>query len=490
MATTCIGSPANRATDRWGIDERRRTLPAGRLSLVNGSLFRRLRTLVALLAGCVGLPALAQESAVLDQSAPATVSEELGAFERAFRPGRRLEPLFPGWAKRHADGPAFLRDMRFDSKIRLYSFDRRIADGGARSRAFALGGTPLELETGWWRERVALQLGWMGSWRLSGQPDEDGTGLLAPGQDDYDVLGLAALKIRAGKDGEFTLNRQGLDLPYVNRSDSRMTPNTFLGAVYSVRGEDRRFNWVVGWLEGMKRRTSESFISMSEVAGVAGTERGLAMAGFKFVGESWNVGVIAHHLPDVWNVYYGEARTEWNLPHEAELGLAFQATHQRSIGDHPLTGTPFGATSVALRFSTSWRGAVFSAGCSTTGKEEGIRSPHGVKPAFLGLMQVDFDRAGEDACLVGLSYDFEKIGARGLSAFANHAWSSGAVSPTTGEALADRRETDLTIDYEFPSDRWLAGLRLRARVSVLDQDAGAPLSEQYRFIVNYTVPLF
>lgn len=83
-------------------------------------------------------------------------------------------------------------------------------------------------------------------------------------------------KIRFGS-VDFHLYRQDFRLPYLNRQDSRMIPNTHEGDV--VRRLDSKFNFIVGHISKMKSRDSEQFIPMAEVAGVEDDHTGTHIAG-------------------------------------------------------------------------------------------------------------------------------------------------------------------------------------------------------------------
>jgi len=67
--------------------------------------------------------------------------------------------------------------------------------------------------------------------------DRDGTLLLEPGQDGYTVLGEAFADIRIIDGLNLTIGRRGIDTPFINRNDSRMTPNTFEEIVLQGRIE-------------------------------------------------------------------------------------------------------------------------------------------------------------------------------------------------------------------------------------------------------------
>jgi hypothetical protein len=184
------------------------------------------------------------------------------------------------------------------------------------------------------------------------------------------------------------------------------------------------------------------------------------------------------------NIFYTEGNLAWSLGEDLALRLSGQYTDQRSIGDERI-GT-FETSAVGGKFAISYRQAILSLAFSSIDNDSGIRNPWGGYPGYLSLVNKDFDRAGEDAWLVGLSYDFSRVGLPGLSAFANYA--SGDTPDTGSRASPDQQEFDLTVDYRF-SD-FLDGLWIRGRTAFVDQDGeGAEDSTDYRIIVNYSVPL-
>ena len=116
-------------------------------------------------------------------------------------------------------------------------------------------------------------------------------------------------------------------------------------------------------------------------------------------------------------------------------------------------------------------------------------SPWGSKPGPLNLILSDFDRAGEDAWLVGLSFDFRKVGLPGFSAFANLASGRNGHDPTLSVALPDEREIDLTFDYRVHEGR-LKGFWIRVRGAFLNEHgARSESSNEVRVTLNYDLPL-
>ena len=90
-------------------------------------------------------------------------------------------------------------------------------------------------------------------------------------------MGEAFLKVRVVDQIDLRLFRQSFLLPYVNKNDGRMIPTTFEAATL-FDNEAPIFNYVVGHVTKMKRRSSDEFIHMSEAAGADGTDKGLSMA--------------------------------------------------------------------------------------------------------------------------------------------------------------------------------------------------------------------
>jgi hypothetical protein len=105
-------------------------------------------------------------------------------------------------------------------------------------------------------------------------------------------------------------------------------------------------------------------------------------------------------------------------------------------------------------------------------------------------MLSDFNRPGESALLLGISYDFKKVGIPGFSAFANFAAGFDAESAIKNNTsrFSDQREVDITFDYVFEKGI-LEGLWLRARGAWRHED-GAPKDDfQVRIILNYELSI-
>jgi hypothetical protein len=405
-------------------------------------------------------------------------------LERAFDERFRKKTIFPRLKDALTSQPPFLRDTELLAHVRTYYLLRQSA-GDPDNEAWAAGGW-VRYRSGWLANTLQIGSTAYASWPLYAPADRDGTLLLAPGQESYAVLGEAYITLRYGEH-RVTGYRQEVDTPYVNRQDNRMTPNTFEGV--TILGKTPWFKYGAGYLMDMKQRNADEFISMSAAAGAAGSDAGLAFAN---VGLSpWrglSIEAIEYFVPNVINIAYAEVGYVWSLGPDLGLAVGVQLTDQRSVGDDRLTGTAFdtwvGGAKAALRYA----GAALILAVSTTSTGADIRSPFGTYPGYVSLIDRNFNRAGEDAWLIGLTYDFGRVGVPGLSAFFNVAQGTGARNPTTGEPRSNEREFDLTVDYRVTKKGWLEGLWLRLR-GALVQDGGRTTENEIRLILNYEFPL-
>lgn len=374
------------------------------------------------------------------------------------------------------------QDASLQLKPRSYYFDRQ-RDNAADSQAWALGGA-LDYGTGWLYDRLKLGARLYTSQKLYGPGDKDGTLLLESGQNGFTVLGESYLAARITEQTMLRLYRQDINLPYVNRQDNRMVPNTF-EAYLLFNKESPRFNYVGGHLRQMKRRNETAFISMSEAAGATATDKGVSTLGARYsFTDKIDLGAVNYHGWDVMNIFYTEGNASWTLGEDLALRLSAQYTDQRGVGDESIGD--FETSAIGGKFAVSYRNAILSMAFSSIDNDSGIRAPWGGYPGYLSLINKDFNRAGEDAWLVGVSYDFSHLGMTGLSAFANYA--SGDTPDSGSKASPDQQEFDLTVDYRFSAA--LDGLWIRARTALVDQDGSAGEdSQDYRLIVNYSIPL-
>ena len=430
--------------------------------------------------------ALAVNTGYISDEKPAakTAKEAESHFEGSISKKEEKQPLFPTFKKKMDSLSPFWRDTSLFLNFRTYYFYRD-KDGSSNNEAWALGGS-INYESGWWRDRLQIGLVGYTSQKLYGPDSRDGTLLLRTGQQEFSVLGQAYLALRIIDNLNLRLYRQAFDkVPYVNKQDSRMVPNTF--EAYSLIGLGlKNTDFIVSHVTKMKTRNSSSFEYISEVAGYKGTEKGLTMGGARYKFSQGNdIGVISQYAWDLWNTVYAETNTTWEPTAETDIRLSLQYTDQRSVGDE-MDGD-FETYVFGGQVGASYQGAILTLAFSSTDNDSKIRNPFGGYPGYLSLMVKDFYRADEDAWLIGFSYDFSSLGLDGLSSFFNYA--NGDTPDSGAAASPDQEEFDITMDYRFQKD-FLKGLWLRLRYAYVDQDGPDGIDvNDFRIIVNYELSI-
>lgn len=422
---------------------------------------------------------------ILDESPAPTSTDGIQApMKKGFEVIEREPSEFPSLEEWLKDQDPFFRDTNFKSKIRSYYFYKDYDNPDEKNEAWTLGGW-LDYESGWWKDRIKVGAIGYTSQKLYGPEDGDGTLLLAPGQEGITVLGQAYLMARVVDNVKLRLFRQAFDLPFVNKNDSRMIPNTF--EAYTLLGRSiGKTDFIFSHITRMKTRDSSHFESMSEVAGVPNSSDGVSMGGFYYsLSEAVSFGAINQYGWNTWNTLYAAGKANWHLTKELGFRISGQYIDQRSVGEE-LAGD-FSTYALGAQAATSYRGALLTLACTTTDEGGETRNPFGGHPSPISLMIKDFNRAGEDAWLVGLSYDFGRIGLDGLSCFGRYAHGN---TPDSGAvASLDQEELDLTVDYRFKKGL-LKGFWLRARGAHLDQKGpNGQDASNVRLIFNYDLQI-
>jgi hypothetical protein len=378
----------------------------------------------------------------------------------------------------------FLTEADVRLHLRSFYFDRENVDS-SRNQAWAFGGW-LQMTSGWFRDVFQVGATAYTSQPLYGPDDHDGTSLLAPGQEEINVLGQAFARVRYREAAVLTGYRQSINDGYVGPQDNRMIPNTF--EAVTLRGKVGKVEYGSGWIWEMKPRNSDSFISMSEQAGVADSDEGLGFGSVLWKpSKAWEVFVGDYYTPDVYNTAFGYVKHVRCLTHCLDGHFGVQYTDQRSVGDELLDDFETWNLGVGARLVWKW-GLTIGAAFHATGDDASIRSAYGSWPGWLSLIETDFDRANEKAFGVAVKYDFGKGGGPhvpGLLAVV--AYGKGVDREDgSGGSLPDTDEFDFDVTYDVPK---VKGLQLRFRNAYVDA-GGEQTGYQFRFIVNWEIDLF
>ncbi len=436
----------------------------------------------ALALGLLATPSsLAGERELEDAPPPSSIEEIEGPLQLAY-PKPEIRPsLFP-WIRRQMQTlPPFLADTKLYLRYRTY-YLRQDRTSGRLSEAWAMGGS-IYYRSGWLKDVFAVELEGFTSQPIVAPAGRGGTLLLEdPGQNGYSVLGVANARLRH-RDFMLTGFRQQLDLPYLNRQDSRMTPNTFEAA--KISKEEGPVRFAAGYAWRFKRRNGDDFVSLAEEVGVP-KSRGAAFGSVLWdPSENLHFGASGFVVPDLLATVYAETHYDVYLTEGLGVRIDAQFTHQHTVGEELLEGSPFDTWNLGLRASAGWQGAVLRLAFAITGEERRIESFYGSNPSYLGLMQRTFNQADEKALLVSLAYDFSEIGIEGLSAIANFAqgW-DGVIAGKRGNA----REFNFTADYRIGSGI-LQSFWLRLRAAWLEDSAAPNHGTDFLVILRYELPV-
>lgn len=437
-----------------------------------------LGSLLVALRGYAAVPEYVRD----EQPVADTLKDTQGLITQGFYIKPFDLSIFPALKQRLESLPPFWRDTRLAAKPRSYYFDRDRDIGD--SVAWALGGA-VEHQSGWWKDRLRVASTLYTSQKLYGPGDKGGTQLLKPVQQSFTVLGEAYVELRVTDSINARAGRTALDLPYLNRQDSRMVPNTFLA--YGLFGNIiEPLEFTGGHVTRMKRRNSDDFEPLSRAAGLRGTDEPLSLVGMRYnFTETLNLGFVNLYSWEFMNTFYAEGNAGWRVNDKLSVGASVQYTDQQSVGDE--LGGKFETDVYGGKVSTTYKGATFSLAFSSTDNGSRVRSPYGGYPGYLSLMLRDFNRAGEDAWLMGLAYDFAQLGWKGVSGYINYAEGYSPNSNSTGSP--DQTELDVTLDIR-PQNTALKNLWFRLRHARVDEEGRlANDVRDWRVILNYEVPL-
>jgi hypothetical protein len=365
-----------------------------------------------------------------------------------------------------------LRDTTFS--VQLRSFYEDIDNfNDTESRAWTVGGLA-GVKTGYFANFLALGVTGYTSQALDAPLDRSGTKLLRDDQKPYSVIGELYGQFRLTDEILAIAGRRGFNTPFINTQDSLMTPNTF--QVYAVQGvvgesDDAALRFAAGYVDKIKPRNSEDFESMATAAGApAGVVRGVDVVGGNYKLGAFSIGAIDYYSKDVINIAYTEITYVVPLANRMRVTLSAQYADQRSVGDDLLTGKSFQTDQGGMKADLAMGPVLLTAARTQTaigtrgsnGSGTSMINPWGGYPGYTAVQVEDFYRAGENATMLRLAYNFPRV--TGLSAYG--LWVHGS-SPDVVKQYA-QTEYDLNLEW-IPKIAALRGLKLRARYGHVSQ---------------------
>ena len=465
---------------------------------------------VTLIASGFGLGshALAQQSAggmQTDYPIPSTAREAYSPIGEGFTSPIESTAGFIGSApytdereahlaakRQQRDLAPFFRDTAIKAHSRTFWFDED-SFGYDEPKVLTTGGH-ISYQSGFIADFLQLRGAVYTSQPLyAGEDAADSLNLLPDGNQ-ITTLGQINTRMKFAHQ-ELIVGRQLVRTPYINPFDIRMIPLSFEGVVLlPERKGQQPLDYIASYLWQYKPLNYANFISFSEGLGVDGHDEGVFVTGIRRRTDLWNYGFTNYWIKDTLNTFYTEV--DYLLPFgggegEPSFRVSVNDLDQRSVGDDLLTGSSFHTHQASARLIGSYQNFVLTGAVSVVGDGSDIYEPFGFNPDFTSMLITTFDRAGERAFLVTLSYDFSKLGLEGVKFHVGWGRGIDAIDADTGDAEPDEDELDLLLVYE-PHRGRLQGLQVK--VEYIDWrmfDTALPSEDltQFRAIVNYTVPL-
>jgi hypothetical protein len=170
------------------------------------------------------------------------------------------------------------------------------------------------------------------------------------------------------------------------------------------------FSYSGGYIDKIKPKNSDKFIPMSEAAGATDVSRGVYVGGGRASYKGFTFGVIDYYSTDIINIFYTE--TNYKFAVTDRLGLLFggQFSDQRSVGSDLLKGYAFKTNQFGFKAEASYGGGILSLAYTIDSKGADLQSPWGGYPGYTSVQVMDSNRAGENAIMAKVSYDFKRLG--------------------------------------------------------------------------------
>jgi len=457
---------------------------------------RRIAAVMSLIAATGLAESAHAQSAYQEDPIPQTPRQSLTAIEKAFATLPKGDPLtlFPQMRDQLKDTPAFLRDSKAEINFRSYYRDNvsNASTGAGWNEAWAAGGS-VSFETGRLFDLISGGMVLYSSFPVYAPLDHDGTGLLKPGQQQYGVLGQLYGKVHITGDHEIVAGRYLYDTPFIGPHDNRMSPNTFYG--YTLRGtfgdpnNGPSLRYGGGYIAAMKARNSTEFISMSRMAG-ANEDRGTGVLGGTFSWGPLRVGAINYYAQDTINIFYAEGKVATSLGSDFLAALSMQFAAQNSTGTNLLNGGTYWATNdFGVQGQLGYKSAILTAAYTVVNPGFNMQTPWSANPFYTDGQIQAYNRAGEGAIALGLSYVATPIGLPGVAAsvFYFRGWTQ---APAAGAPVLED-EWNFNLEWR-PNWVPLKNLWLRARYGQarIDQNNVRTTIDEVRLILNYTVKIY
>ncbi|WP_029916152.1 OprD family outer membrane porin [Pelobacter seleniigenes] len=354
-------------------------------------------------------------------------------------------------------------------EISLMNFTRDFKNGTKDNQDTALGGAFYYRTDSF--KGISLGLA-VGTTNGIGDYEDKGTyyGLTAP-PDHANVTRLQEYYLQAHYfDTTIKVGAQEVNTPFLNIHPIRMIHRSYRGL--SVVNKSVKDLTLMGYyLKDNLGWVDEEFVSFTDDVYIAG-------AAYKLPVEAVNTKVQAWYftMPDSFNQTYFKVDFSKKMA-DYVLHAAPTFFTQKSQGDEldgELDTYQYGFNAGVSAFGFDLTGFYAKTG------DDSIRDPWGYGKIIIQQVvnsgdSLSGDRSDEDAYALRLSYDFSKVGVKGLDAYVFYALYDAPASTIN--------ETDFSVQYAFSGA--LEGLSARARYAIVDKDSGQEDLDDIRLYLTY-----
>ena len=386
------------------------------------------------------------------------------------------DPASGGFVDSLATGAKFGTMVRFSNFMRS-----KPNDSGPTAEATGLGGWVFG-ESGEWRNMLSFGGALAYVAKLHGPDGHGGNFILKdPDQEGYATLGVAYARLRfedhaltAGRiSPQYAWNLDNIyrfynryDGAFIGRRDVRaMIPLSYQGASVAGKVANDTVRYYGGYVNKMKQVNDTDFKQLAEAAFLPGESSGMLYGGAQWkVNNNVMLQGGYNRADNLLDMGWVDLDMVHRFDKDRYVRLDVQYIHQaangsKNLGDFSMDNK---AAYLEARWVPWWipYGAF---GWNSHGDE--LRSPFSLGPSYLVQRIGENAKAGEQTIILGSTFDFSTLGARGLAFDVSYGQRTDRhVKGNKEQPLADWNEvaTDLiyTLGQEFG---WAKGMRMRAR---------------------------
>ena len=370
----------------------------------------------------------------------------------------------------------------FGNMLRVSYFSRTKPDhNGPTAEAAGLGGW-LFGETGEWQKMLSFGGALAYVAELHGPDGHGGNFILKdPDQEGYAALAVAYARLRY-EDHALTAGRispqYGWRLPniyrYYNRFDGAfigrrdvraMIPLSYQGASVQGKFAQDTVRYYGGWVNKMKQINDTDFNDLPEAAFLPGQSDGMWYAGAHWkINDNFLLQGVYNRADNLLDMSWIDFDSVFRFDKDRYVRLDVQYLYQKSNGSNNLGD--FSTNNMAGYLEARWIPWFIPYGIiGRNSDDEELRSPFSLGPSYLVQRIGENAKAGEKTWILGSTFDFSPLGARGLVFDVSYGERTDRhLAGDSSKPLADWKEfaTDLiyTLGKEYG---WAQGIRMRAR---------------------------